>query len=165
MSSRSARATQRNPVSKTNKQNDACSRIPQEDLESTNLGEPTGAHRGWTTNQRACSGPIFVADVQLGLHVDPLTIGAEPAVHSVACHWIPFPMLDCLVGPQWEAFPPAGIRCPRACWYPRGAPPLWGEREGIIGRGNWRWNWRRGCVWDVKWIKKLMKKEMSPNLK
>ena len=37
---------------------------------------------------------IFVADVQLGLHVDPLIIGAIGAVFdldSVACNWIPSP--------------------------------------------------------------------------
>ena len=31
-----------------------------------------------------------------------LTIGAESVPDSVACHWIPFSLLDCLVGPQWE---------------------------------------------------------------
>lgn len=44
----------------------------------------------------------FVPDVQLDLHVGPLTIGAGAVSDSVACHWIPFPYLDCLVGPQWE---------------------------------------------------------------
>ena len=31
-----------------------------------------------------------------------LTIGAEAASDSVAAYWIPFPYMDCLVGPQWE---------------------------------------------------------------
>jgi len=32
----------------------------------------------------------------------PLTIGTESTSDSVPCHWIPFPYMDCLVGPQWE---------------------------------------------------------------
>lgn len=35
-------------------------------------------------------------------NVDPLTIGAGAVSDSVACHWILFSLLDCLVGPQWE---------------------------------------------------------------
>ena len=31
----------------------------------------------------------FVADVQLGLHMGPLTIGAGAVSDSVACDWIP----------------------------------------------------------------------------
>jgi hypothetical protein len=44
----------------------------------------------------------FVANVQLGVHVDPLSIGARGVSDSVFCHSIPFPWLDCLVGPKWK---------------------------------------------------------------
>jgi hypothetical protein len=40
--------------------------------------------------------------MQLGLHVGPLTVGAEAVFDSVACHWIPFLELDCLIRPQWK---------------------------------------------------------------
>jgi hypothetical protein len=40
--------------------------------------------------------------MQLGLHVGPPTTGVGVVSDSVACHWISFPHLDCLVGPQWE---------------------------------------------------------------
>lgn len=43
-----------------------------------------------------------VADVQLGLHVAPLTTGSGAVSDSVACHGILSPKLDCLAGPQWE---------------------------------------------------------------
>ena len=42
----------------------------------------------------------FVANVLLGLHVGPLTIGAGAVSDSVVRFWIP--LLDCLVWPQWE---------------------------------------------------------------
>ena len=44
----------------------------------------------------------YVAEGQLGLHVDLLTSGEGAISVSVDCHWIPFSYLDCLVGPQWE---------------------------------------------------------------
>ena len=42
----------------------------------------------------------FKAHVQLGLHVNPSTTGVGTVSDSVACHWIPFPYLDCLVPTQ-----------------------------------------------------------------
>jgi len=33
----------------------------------------------------------YVADMQLGLHLGPLTIGAGAVSGSVACLWVPFP--------------------------------------------------------------------------
>ena len=34
------------------------------------------------------------------LWVGPLTVGAGIVLVYVLCYWIPFPYLDCLVGPQ-----------------------------------------------------------------
>ena len=68
--------------------------IPQEVLQSTNLSpwglteteSPTKEMQGLDL------GPCtFVADVQLGLNVGPLTTGVEAVSDSVACHWIPSP--------------------------------------------------------------------------
>ena len=44
----------------------------------------------------------FGADVQLGLHVGPLTTRMGAVSDSVACHWIFFLYMDCLDGPQLE---------------------------------------------------------------
>ena len=44
----------------------------------------------------------IIADMHLGPHVDPLTFEVGSVSDSVACHWISFPYLDCLLGPQWE---------------------------------------------------------------
>ena len=41
--------------------------------------------------------PMFV-DVQLGLHVGPLTIGVGAVSDSVACHWIPSPTWTAWLG-------------------------------------------------------------------
>jgi hypothetical protein len=40
--------------------------------------------------------------VKLSFHVDSLTIGLRAVSVSVACLWIPFPVLGCLVWPQSE---------------------------------------------------------------
>ena len=66
----------------------------QEDLQS----QPTwvqGSHRDGATNQRACRvwtlvPYTFVADVQFGLHVGPLTIGVGAVSDFVACRWLHF---------------------------------------------------------------------------
>ena len=34
----------------------------------------------------------FVADVQLGLHVGPLTVGTRAVSDPIASHWIPIPL-------------------------------------------------------------------------
>jgi hypothetical protein len=59
--------------------------------ESTNLG-PWGSQRlnHQQKNMHGLDPCIFVADVQLGTHVSPLTIGAGVVSDSVACLWIPF---------------------------------------------------------------------------
>ena len=44
----------------------------------------------------------FAVNVQLGLYVGPLTSGMGSVSISIPCHWIYFPCLDCLVGPQWK---------------------------------------------------------------
>jgi hypothetical protein len=54
------------------------------------------AHRDWTTNRKAHMSwtyvpYTYVADVQLGPHVSPLTIGARAISDSVVKLWIPFP--------------------------------------------------------------------------
>jgi hypothetical protein len=56
------------------------------------------------TREHSGAGPsmTYVAEGQLGLHVDLLIIGEGAISVSVDCHWIPFSYLDCLVGPQWE---------------------------------------------------------------
>ena len=71
--------------------------------------------------------------MQLGVHVGPLTSGAGSVSVSVPCQWIPFPYLDCVLWPQWERLCPAGIRCPRVGWYPRGGFSLSEEK----GKGQW----------------------------
>jgi len=53
-----------------------------EDLQSE-LTWPTGAHRDGAKHMQGLV-------VQLGLHVDPLTFGAESISDSVACHWVLF---------------------------------------------------------------------------
>lgn len=42
----------------------------------------------------------LVVNVQLGIPVSPLTGGAGAVSVSVLCLWIPFPGVNCLVGPQ-----------------------------------------------------------------
>ena len=59
--------------------------------------------------------------MQLGLHVGPLTTGAGAVSDSVECHWILFPKLDGLVGPQ----------CERMCLLLMGLDvPEWGGTQG-----------------------------------
>lgn len=43
----------------------------------------------------------FVADVHLGLHVGPLTIGVGTVSDSVPCLWTLFYKPGCLIGPQF----------------------------------------------------------------
>ena len=76
--------------------------------ESTNNPGLMGVCWDWTTNQRACrnwtlTSYTFVAHVQLGLHVCPITIGARADSDSVACYWIPFPSWTAWFGTQWES--------------------------------------------------------------
>lgn len=46
--------------------------------------------------------PHYAADAHLGLYVGSLTIRSRAVSDSVACHWMSFLYLDCLVGSQWE---------------------------------------------------------------
>ena len=66
-----------------------------------------------------CPHYIFVADVQLGLHVGLLTIGLE--AHSLACQWIPLPLTRLPGWPSVEEDVPslAVNRCSRIGWHPR----------------------------------------------
>jgi hypothetical protein len=64
--------------------------------ESTNLGLWGLTEPGLPTREHAGAGPsprpTFVAKVQLGLHVGPLTSEAGAVSVSVPCHWVPFPL-------------------------------------------------------------------------
>lgn len=44
----------------------------------------------------------YATDVELGLYVGPLTTRTGTVSDSVACLWIPFPWLGCLVWLQWK---------------------------------------------------------------
>lgn len=87
--------------------------------------------------------------MQLGLYVGSSTIGIEAVSDSVAGHWIPFPYLDCLVGPQWERMcsvlleldvPGQGDA--------QGEGAVGGEIcKGGTGRRGRR---EKGCNWDAK---------------
>jgi hypothetical protein len=78
----------------------------QRDLQS----QLTWAHRGsQRRNQQPKSmqrldlaSPMFVANVQLALHMGSLTSGVGAVSDFVAWHWIPFLYLDYLIGPQLE---------------------------------------------------------------
>lgn len=52
------------------------------------------------TKQIDINSGIHVPDVQLGLHPDPLTTGAEDVLEPVACLQIQFPWLGILVWPK-----------------------------------------------------------------
>lgn len=71
--------------------------------------------------------------MQPGLHVGPLTNVHVAALVSVPCHWIPFPYLDFLGGPQWEKRYLAllGLDVPRV-----GVPLLLERGEGNGGKGS-----------------------------
>lgn len=77
-------------------------KTPQEDLQSQ-LTWVHGGSQKLNHQSKSMQGPdlgpyTFVMDMQLGHHGGPLAIGAETASDSVACHWVPFPNLDCLSG-------------------------------------------------------------------
>ena len=71
--------------------------MPQEkSTETTNLVPQELTETESIINQRARMGwtqapYTYVTDVQLGLHVGPLTAGTGAVSDSVACLWIPFP--------------------------------------------------------------------------
>ena len=66
--------------------------------ELTETELPTKEHAG--TRPSPPHAPIFVADVQVGLHVGPLTIGEDAVSDSVPAIGFPLPYLNCLVEPQ-----------------------------------------------------------------
>lgn len=72
--------------------------------------------------------------MQFGLHVGPLTNEAKAILVYVACHWIPFPDLDCMFGPQWEriCLVLLGLDIPGWDGTQGGAPPL--RRRGGSNR-------------------------------
>jgi hypothetical protein len=70
--------------------------------ESTNL-VPWGLKRlshQWKSTKELDLGPPYtcVAGVLLGLHMGPPTFEAGTISDSFACHWIPVPYLNCLLG-------------------------------------------------------------------
>jgi hypothetical protein len=67
-----------------------------------------------------------------------LTTGVGAASYSVACHWIPFPQLECLA---WESeeedvLIPATTGCIRVVWYPKRGFPFSEEKGRDNGRRN-----------------------------
>jgi hypothetical protein len=110
-------------------------RTSQEDPQS----QPTWDHRGPKLGHQPGSiqeldldSLLFVANIQLGLHVGILTSGEKAVLISLPCHWNPFsPYLDSLVGPQWERMQKDAPRV----WVPatQGAP-LRRRRETNRGR-------------------------------
>lgn len=54
------------------------------------------------TESQTQSSYVHVTDVQLGLHLGPLTTGAGPVSDSMTCLWILHPKLGCLIYPQQE---------------------------------------------------------------
>jgi hypothetical protein len=96
-----------------------CSRIPQEVPESTNLGSWGLPEPGPPTRELVGAGlRTFAANVQLGLHVRPLTSGVEwgwgGAISvSVLCHLIPFPELLGWASVGEDVPSLGGMRCPR----------------------------------------------------
>lgn len=64
-----------------------------------------------------------------------LTSGTGGVSDSVPCEWIPFPLPGQPVWPSvGEDVPrPAGTRCPKVGWYPKGVLLLSGEGKGAMG--------------------------------
>lgn len=114
----------------------------QRPTESTYLGP-----WGLTENERSTKDHAGAAtDVQLGLHVGLLTVGAGAVSDSVVCHGTPFPYMDCLAGPQWERMRLSYSMC-KGGWYPREASPL---RRGDLMVGGICKGGTGGCNLDVK---------------
>lgn len=105
----------------------------------------------------------FIANVQLRLHVGPITKWAEAVCLSVPCHWVPFPL------PWTDWLSHSGRECPWSCWdsvflggwYPREPPLLWIEGGGFIREGLGREAERE--LWlDYKVHKKINYWKKSP---
>ena len=109
-----------------------CPLILQEALQSQ-LTWPMVSQRDWTTNKISCMdwtwpSYTYIADVQLGLHMQSITIRAESVSDSdsVACLWIPFPLLGCLVWPHWERMHLELVRLDMS-----------GQVGPVMGKGVW----------------------------
>jgi hypothetical protein len=116
---------------------------------SQNLG-----HQPKSTHGLDLGPHTFVANVQFGLHVCPLTRGAGTVSISVLSHWIPFPHMDCLVGPQWKkmCLVLLGLDVPGWGGIQEGAPPSLMTKGGDNG-GFVRVRLgqeKGGCGWDIK---------------
>ena len=74
--------------------------IPQEDLQSQLTWAHDGTekldHQPWAGPRS----PAHRADMQLGLHMGLLIIGAGSVSDSITCLWIHLPYLGCFVWPQ-----------------------------------------------------------------
>jgi hypothetical protein len=74
--------------------------------ESTSLDSLVFPETKPPTKEHTWAGPrsstLNIVDMQLGLHMGPPTTGEGAVTDCVACLWILFPPLGCLVWPQWE---------------------------------------------------------------
>jgi hypothetical protein len=103
------------------------------------------AHKEWTTNKRVCLGwtqipYTYVADVQLGFHVDPTRIRAQ-AVFSLTQTLLPafgslYPSWASLSGLSGKGCIESFVTwCAKACWYPSETVGLGGEEGGGLWSG------------------------------
>jgi len=119
-----------------------------------------GAHRGWTTNQRACLGWTWLP-AHLCLLVGSLTSGAWGYLY-LGCFSSLSPCWTAWLGLSGRGWLLLWLDIPG--WVPkvRGVPFHWREEEGVVGGGFVRVGLggdSRGwaCGWDVKWINKSIK--------
>lgn len=85
----------------------------------------------------------FLANLQVGLHIGPLTSEMEGCFGIGPCHWDPFSLPGLLGCASVEKGMPslAGTRFPRVEWDPRGL--LFSEEKGMdqLGRHLQKWDW------------------------
>lgn len=75
---------------------------PQSQLNWGHGGSQSLGHQSGNMQELDIGSLHICGKCQLGVHVGPLTNEVRTISFSVPCHWIPFPLLDCLYRSQCE---------------------------------------------------------------
>lgn len=82
--------------------------------------------------------PYICRNLQVSLHMGPLTSGVWGVLVSVSCHWIPFPLhgLSGCASVKEGVSSLAGTRWTRMGWYPRGL--IFSKKGRVNGADTYR---------------------------